>query len=328
MAATQQLKPSKRSAIRSFKVMDVVAKADRLAREGRDIFHLEVGQPQSSAPSPAVRIAQEQLGSDRCGYTAARGEPPLREAIARMVCLPPPFRTTQGQESKSRGPGTARPSLFQSAALRLMVRASRAPQYSKTYEVTCNPQRIHLTPGSSGAFTIAFMAAFDVGDVVAVPSSSYPCYRNLLTTYGCVVASLPVNNEYNLTARELTAAQADRAARGLPPIKGLILSSPANPTGAMLAPEELRELCGVCESSGVQFISDELYHGITYQGAPRAATALEFTRQAIIINGFSKAYSMTGWRLGWLIVPDHLDACVDALNVRSCASPHASGPML
>lgn len=269
--STPPLAPSKRSAIRSFKVMDVVAKADQLARSGRDIYHLEVGQPQSSAPQPAIKVAQQQLGVDRCGYTAARGEPPLRHAIASM--------------------------------------------YSKTYpNVTCDPQRIHLTPGSSGAFTIAFMAAFDVGDVVAVPSSSYPCYRNLLTTYGCVVASVPVNHEYNLTAKELAAAQQARAAAGQPPIRGLILSSPANPTGAMLTPDELRSLCELCDRTGCQFISDELYHGITFEGAPRSATALEFTRNAIIINGFSKAYSMTGWRLGWLVAPDHLDVCVDALN--------------
>ena len=206
------LVPSKRSAIRSFKVMDVVAKADQLARSGRDISHLEVGQPQSSAPKPAIKVAQEQLGADRCGYTAARGEPPLRDAIAKM--------------------------------------------YDATYPgVACNPGRIHLTPGSSGAFTIAFMAAFDVGDVVAVPSSSYPCYRNLLSTYGCVVVSVAVNNEYNLTAAELSTAQDERAASGAPPIKGLILSSPANPTGAMLTPDELKGLCELCDSTGVQFIS-------------------------------------------------------------------------
>lgn len=193
MAETTTLAPSKRSAIRSFKVMDVVAKADRLARAGRDIYHLEVGQPQSSAPQPAIRVAQAQLGADRCGYTAARGEPPLRAAIAHM--------------------------------------------YKETYGVACSPDCIHLTPGSSGAFTIAFMAAFDVGDAVAVPSSCYPCYRNLLATYGCEVVSLAVNSEYNVTAAELEAGQKVRRQSGQPPIKGLILSSPANPTGGTLALE-------------------------------------------------------------------------------------------
>ena len=82
----------------------------------------------------------------------------------------------------------------------------------------------------------------------------------------------------------------------------------------MLAPEELQALCARCDETGVQFISDELYHGIVYEGAPRAASALEFTRHAIVINGFSKAYSMTGWRLGWVVAPDHLDSCIDALN--------------
>ena len=220
-----KLAPSARSAIRSFKVMDVVARADELSRAGREIYHLEVGQPQSTAPQPAIRVAQEQLATDRCGYTAARGEAPLREAIAAM--------------------------------------------YAATYpNAQCRAERIHMTPGSSGAFTIAFMAAFDVGDVVAVPASSYPCYRNLLTTYGCVVASVPVDANYNVTATELAAAQAARAAAGLVPIKGLILSSPANPTGAMLSPDELQALCARCDETAVQFISDELYHGIVCNPNP------------------------------------------------------------
>uniref|UniRef100_A0A7S0A9P8 Aminotransferase class I/classII large domain-containing protein n=1 Tax=Pyrodinium bahamense TaxID=73915 RepID=A0A7S0A9P8_9DINO len=250
--------------------MDVVAKADQLARQGKKIYHLEVGQPQSSAPKAAISIAQEQLGSDRCGYTAARGEPPLRAALVEM--------------------------------------------YRSTYGVSVSPDRIHLTPGSSGAFTIAFMAAFDVGDAVAVPASCYPCYRNLLQCYGCELVTLPVDANYNVTAVELAAGQAARAASGQSPIKGLILSSPANPTGAMLSPDELKGLCKLCDATGVQFISDEIYHGIVYSGAPRAACALEFSRRPIVINSFSKYYSMTGWRLGGLIVPEHLDACVDALN--------------
>ena len=251
------LEPSRRSAIRSFKVMDVVQRADQLARAGRTIYHLEVGQPQSSAPALAVRKAQEQLGSDRCGYTAARGEPPLRDALATM--------------------------------------------YKTDYNIDVSPGRIHLTPGSSGGFTIAFMAAFDVGDAVAVPASCYPCYRNLLQCYGCEVVTLAVDERYNVTAKELAAGQAVRAAEGKSPIKGLILSSPANPTGAMLTPDELKGLCELCDATGVQFISDEIYHGIVYTGAPRAACALEFTDKAIVINSFSKFYSMTGWRLGWLV---------------------------
>lgn len=268
--STTSLQPSRRSAIRSFKVMDVVQAADKLARSGRSIYHLEVGQPQSSAPKAAITTAQEQMGSDRCGYTAARGEPPLRAALAAM--------------------------------------------YQETYGVAVSPDRIHLTPGSSGAFTIAFMAAFDVGDAVAVPASCYPCYRNLLQCYGCELVTLDIDSNYNVTAKELADGQAKRAADGKPPIKGLILSSPANPTGAMLSPDELKALCALCDETGVQFISDEIYHGIVFTGAPRAACALEFTPNAIIINSFSKYYSMTGWRLGWLVVPDHLDKCVDALN--------------
>ena len=270
--AAPALVASQRSAIRSFRVMDVVHRADVLAREGKRIYHLEVGQPQSAAPKVAIETAVQQLGADRCGYTSARGEPPLRAALSQM--------------------------------------------YKDTYGVDVSTGRIHLTPGSSGAFTIAFMAAFDVGDAVAVPSCCYPCYRNLLKTYGCEVISVALDKNYNVTAPQLAAAQSDRSKAGLAPIKGLILSSPANPTGAMLTPDELKALCELCDSTGVQFISDELYHGIVFEasGAPRAACALEFSKNPIIINSFSKYYSMTGWRLGWLVVPDHLDSCVDALN--------------
>lgn len=239
------LVPSRRaSAVPSFKVMDVVQRADQLARAGKRIYHLEVGQPQSSAPRAAIATAREQVSSDRCGYTAARGEPPLRTALAKM--------------------------------------------YEETYGVTVSTDRIHLTPGSSGAFTIAFMAAFDVGDAVAVPSVCYPCYRNLLQCYGCEIVPLPVDANYNVTAKELAAGQAERAAAGLSPIRGLILSSPANPTGAMLSPDELQALCALCDASGVQFISDEIYHGIVFEGAPRLACALEFSSSAILINSFSK----------------------------------------
>ena len=265
-----ELQPSARSAIRSFKVMDVVQRADELARAGRTILHLEVGQPQSSAPQVAIKTACEALTSDRCGYTSARGEPPLRDALAAM--------------------------------------------YKDEYGVDVSAARIHLTPGSSGAFTIAFMAAFDVGDVVAVPASCYPCYRNLLQCYGVTLVTLNVDSNYNVTARELAAGQAARESNGLAPIKGLILSSPANPTGAMLSPDELKELCALCDRTGVQFISDEIYHGIVFDGSPRAACALEYSRKPIIIDSVSRYYSMTGWRLGWLVVPDHLDKCVDALN--------------
>ena len=199
--------PSQRaSCIRSFKVMDVVAKADEMAREGRQIYHLEVGQPQSSAPQAAVRIAQQQLGTDRLGYTAARGEAPLREAIAGM--------------------------------------------YMESYNTSVSPSRIHLTPGSSGAFTLAFMAAFDVGDAVGLPASCYPCYRNLLGLYGCEVVTLPVDERYNVTAKQLATAQQERATNGLTKLSGLILSSPANPTGEKKEKKE-RKKDGMTPLSGL-----------------------------------------------------------------------------
>jgi aspartate/methionine/tyrosine aminotransferase len=274
LAGIASVSPSNRSDIRSFKVMDVVAAANALEEEGRWIARLEIGQPQSAAPQAAIKLAQEQLGADRCGYTAARGEVPLRDAIAKM--------------------------------------------YERDYDgSTVTADRIHLTPGSSGAFMLAFMSAFDAGDAVALPSSSYPCYRNILQALDCELVALPIDPAtYNVTAADLAKAQDERSAAGLAPIKGLILSSPANPTGAMLTPDDLRDICAYCDETGVQFISDELYHGITYPsaGAPRAASASEFSEEAIVINGFSKYYSMTGWRLGWLVAPKRLDEAINKLN--------------
>jgi aspartate/methionine/tyrosine aminotransferase len=149
--------------------------------------------------------------------------------------------------------------------------------------------RIVVTTGSSGGFLLAFTACFDTGDYVAIASSGYPCYRNILSALGCRMATVPINDEFKLTAKELQAEITRRKASGEPPIKGLILSSPSNPTGAMLHPDELKDLCMLCEKENIQFLSDEIYHGISY--GMKEATALEFSSKALIINSFSKYYS-------------------------------------
>jgi aspartate/methionine/tyrosine aminotransferase len=152
-------------------------------------------------------------------------------------------------------------------------------------------------------------ACFDVGDYVAIASSGYPCYRNILSALGCKLATVTINKEFKLTAKELKEEISRRKDSGEIPLKGLILSSPSNPTGAMLHPEELQALCQLCEKENILFISDEIYHGISY-GAEEA-TALQYSSKAIIINSFSKYYSMSGWRLGWMVIPESL---MDAIN--------------
>ena len=121
--------------------------------------------------------------------------------------------------------------------------------------------RIVVTTGSSGGFLLAFTACFDAGDTIAIASSGYPCYRNILQALGCELANIPINEEFKLTATELRKEIQQRKVDGNKVLKGLIISSPSNPTGAMLSVEELKELCELCEEEGIRFLSDEIYHG-------------------------------------------------------------------
>ncbi|MEZ5168197.1 MAG: aminotransferase class I/II-fold pyridoxal phosphate-dependent enzyme [Acidimicrobiales bacterium] len=181
-----------------------------------------------------------------------------------------------------------------------VLRERIAGHYADWYGVTVDPDAVLVTVGASGAFVAAFMAAFDVGARVAVPSPGYPCYRNVLELLGVEVVDVPTTTE---TRFQPTTAQLERiAAEG--PIDGLVLSSPSNPTGTMLDDTRLAEVAGWCRARGAWFVSDEIYHGITYDEA--AMTALRHDPDAIVVNSFSKYFSMTGWRLGWLIAPPAL----------------------
>lgn len=169
-----------------------------------------------------------------------------------------------------------------------------------------------MTTGSSGGFLYAFLAAFDPGDTVAMARPGYPAYRNMLTALGCAVVELPCGPD---TRFQPTVAQLE----ALPePPAGLVLASPANPTGTMVDPAELAALAAWCDAHGTRLISDEIYHGITF-GLP-AASAWRTSRQAVVVNSFSKYFSMTGWRIGWLLVPDELRDPVDRLagNLAIC----------
>eukprot|EP00592_Proboscia_alata_P006561 CAMPEP_0194357552 /NCGR_PEP_ID=MMETSP0174-20130528/5018_1 /TAXON_ID=216777 /ORGANISM="Proboscia alata, Strain PI-D3" /LENGTH=477 /DNA_ID=CAMNT_0039127627 /DNA_START=33 /DNA_END=1466 /DNA_ORIENTATION=+ len=273
-AMTTPIHISKRgSSMESFKVMDVLQRANELEASGRKILHCEVGQPESGAPANVAKAAITALsGPPRqvMGYTEAFGLPSLRSKIAE--------------------------------------------HYLKKYklsglETRVDTKQIVITTGSSGGFLLLFTACFDAGDTIAVGSSGYPCYRNILGALGCQVATVKLNAEFKFTAVELSLEIARRANAGEEKLKGLILSSPSNPTGAMLNPVELEALCKVCEENGVQFISDEIYHGISY--GKEEATALQFSEKAVVINSFSKYYSMSGWRLGWIVIPP---ALIDPIN--------------
>ena len=193
------------------------------------------------------------------------------------------------------------------------LRRRIARHYRDFYGIDVEADRIVVTTGSSGAFLLSFLSAFEAGDRVALASPSYPAYRNILTALDVETVILPATIE---TRFQPTPALLD-AAPG--PIHGLIVASPANPTGSMLTPDALAALAEYCRRRGIRFISDEIYHGITF-GMP-TATALSSSDDAIVINSFSKYYSMTGWRLGWMVVPPDLMRAVEVLAQNLFISP-------
>ena len=187
------------------------------------------------------------------------------------------------------------------------LREAIAGHHRRRHGLEVSPEEVVVTTGSSGGFLLAFLAAFDVGDRVAIARPGYPCYRNVLTALGCEVVELDTGpeNRFQPTVEALEAL--DR------PVDGLVVASPANPTGTVLGPAELRALAVWCARNGVRLLSDEIYHGIGYAGAPAVSSAWEWSRDAIVFASFSKYFSMTGWRIGWLLVPEDLRRAVDVL---------------
>ncbi|MHC9297040.1 pyridoxal phosphate-dependent aminotransferase [Mycobacterium sp. LTG2003] len=196
------------------------------------------------------------------------------------------------------------------------LRAAIASSYSK-YGIDVGVDDVVLTTGSSGGFLLTFLACFDVGDRVAIASPGYPCYRNILTALGCEVVEIPCGSE---TRFQPTVAMLDELD---PPVQGVIVASPANPTGTVIPPEELAAIASWCDASGVRLISDEVYHGLVYEGAPATSCAWETSRNAVVVNSFSKYFAMTGWRLGWLLVPMELRRAVDCLTGNFTICPPA-----
>lgn len=265
------MKNSRRSAIDPFIVMDVVAAAADAEAAGREIKHLEVGQPGTPAPAAARAALAAALEDSPLGYTVALGQPDLRAGIADL--------------------------------------------YRRWYGLDIDPARVIVTAGASGAFLLAFNALFDSGARVGVAEPGYPSYRQILRALGQTPVPVP------------TRAQAQHRMRpaDLPdaPLDGLIVASPNNPTGTILPRDDLAAMVAACADRGVSFISDEIYHGLHYDG--RAASALEVSDDVYVINSFSKYFSMTGWRVGWMVVPPDHVRVVERLaqNMFICA-PHAS----
>lgn len=259
--------------IQPFIVMDVMRAANERAAAGKDVMHLEVGQPSTPAPRRVLEAAKRALDSQVLGYTDALGIPPLREKIASY--------------------------------------------YKTRYGIAIDPRRIIVTTGSSGGFLLAFLSAFDVGDKVGLATPSYPAYKNILAALGLYAVDIPVGScsHFQPTPELLETYASD--------LDGLIVASPSNPTGSMIDADCMKALVSWCSLNDVRLISDEIYHGITY-GAT-AETALTFSQDAVVVNSFSKYFSMTGWRVGWIVVPKEHVRIVERIqqNMFICAS-HAS----
>ncbi len=194
------------------------------------------------------------------------------------------------------------------------LRAAIAGHYRARYGVAVDPAEIVVTTGSSAAFQLAFLAAFEPGQRVALAAPGYPAYRNILSALGLEPVLIEVGeNAHYQPNPELLAEAGD--------IAGLIIASPANPTGTMIPADELGRLSAWCRERGIRLVSDEIYHGITYETAPQTARA--FGSEAIVINSFSKYYSMTGWRLGWMVMPPDLARSVECLAQNFYISPPA-----
>lgn len=200
------------------------------------------------------------------------------------------------------------------------LREAIAEHYSTWYSLDVGYESVAVTTGSSGAFVASFIAAFDVGDRVGLARPGYPAYRNILRALDVDVVDLPAGTDTNFRfdVDKLAEAHAKE------PLDGLVLASPNNPTGTMVAREDMERIAIWCGENGVRLVSDEIYHGITY-GLDKGVSAWEFDRNAIVVSSFSKYWGMPGWRLGWMLMPEDLEPAVSGLAGSISLCPPAAG---
>ncbi|MBS3800454.1 MAG: aminotransferase class I/II-fold pyridoxal phosphate-dependent enzyme, partial [Thioalkalivibrio sp.] len=239
--------------VEPFRVMDVLDRAQMAARAGRDIIHLEVGEPDFPTPPAVVEAGRVALAAGDTRYTPAHGTGALRHAIAQ--------------------------------------------DYRRRHGADIDPDRVIVTAGASAAILLALAAGMDPGQQVLLPDPGYACNRPFVTARGGIPVALPVSaeNAFQPTAREVASAWGEET-------RAVLLASPANPTGTCLAPEQLAAIMDVVRARGGLVIMDEIYAQIVFDpGAPSAAAAFP---DVVVINSFSKYFAMTGWRLGWMVVPE------------------------
>ncbi len=276
------------------------------------------------APPPAASGRDPLAPSLRSAIGAFVVMDVMREANALQAAGNDIIHMEVGQ------PGTPAPRLVREAAQREIGRSALgytdalglpalreriASHYRDAHGVDVSPEHIVVTTGSSAGFVLAFLALLDPGDGLALPQPGYPCYRQIARVLGLRPVYMPARAESRFmpTAEQLAAAFLEGGARAV------LLASPANPTGAMLNAADLGRLAQTAQAHGAWFISDEIYHGLTY-GEP-ARTALSFSSDAVVINSFSKYYSMTGWRIGWMVVPARLTRIFERLAQNLYISP-------
>jgi aspartate/methionine/tyrosine aminotransferase len=238
--------------IEPFEVMDVLARAQALERAGRRVVHMEIGQPDFTAPAPVVEAGVRALREGRTAYTAALGLDSLRESIAG--------------------------------------------HYAERFSQKVDPARIAITAGASGGLLTVTALYVDAGDEILVPDPGYPGYRHFVRAFEGTARTLPVSaaTEFQPTLEMVQAAWGPRT-------KGLLLGSPSNPTGTLISKPELKNIAGFIAERGGVLMVDEIYQGLVY-GMERW-TAHGLPGEVVLINSFSKYFCMTGWRLGWVVLP-------------------------
>lgn len=239
--------------VEPFHVLELAARAAELEAAGRNIVHMEIGEPDFLSPKPVCEAGMRVIETGRLFYTPALGLPVLRETIARF--------------------------------------------YRTRYGVEVSPSRIIITSGASGALLLAIAVLIDNGDEVLMADPGYPCNRNFVRMMGGVADEIAVGADsgYQLTP-ELVAQ------RWTPRTRAVMVASPSNPTGTLMADAALKEIAAIAAARSGVMIVDEIYHGLVYEGD--YSTALKFSDQVFVINSFSKYFNMTGWRLGWMVVPE------------------------
>ena len=247
------------SAVSPFLAVEVYSRALEMERAGRNIVHLEIGEPDFNTPQVVGEALKGALSDGYTHYTDVTGDPALRESVAGM--------------------------------------------FKRRYGVELHPDQVLCFPGTSPALLLLFSALLNPGDEVILSDPGYPCHTSAVRFSGGVPVVVPTHEEDGFRFEP-----AEVRARLTAKTKALVINSPCNPTGVLLEPQRMQELADL----GVLVVSDEIYHGLNYSGG-RDHTILEYTDNAVVIGGFSKAYAMTGWRLGYLVVPRHMVAALRTL---------------